>query len=248
LKQLVKKNQFIITALAIMIAVAGYLRFAQSNGAMNDYLAVNNMNDSITSGGLTEISEEDILAENQALNQALGTQNTVGLVGNELEAQDEILTEINSLDVDLENTSGNPGEAVLASGSTNLEMIANMKLDRETLRSSNREALNEIINNMNVAEEQRQAAAAQLLEMTTIADKEAAAEMLLEAKGFTDVVVSMNGDGVDVVVNVASLTDAERAQIEDIVKRKTEIGAENIVITPISQTMPTDTTAATAAE
>ena len=32
-------------------------------------------------------------------------------------------------------------------------------------------------------------------------------------------------------MNAASLTDQERAQIEDIVKRKTEIGADGIVIT-----------------
>ena len=35
----------------------------------------------------------------------------------------------------------------------------------------------------------------------SIAEKESAAEILLEAKGFQDVVVSINGDAVDVVVN-----------------------------------------------
>ena len=34
-----------------------------------------------------------------------------------------------------------------------------------------------------------------------------------------------------VVVNAPSITDAQRAQIEDIVKRKAEVGAENIIIT-----------------
>jgi len=37
-----------------------------------------------------------------------------------------------------------------------------------------------------------------------------------------------------VVVNVEKLTDKEMAQIEDIVKRKTDVSAENIVITPVS--------------
>lgn len=35
------------------------------------------------------------------------------------------------------------------------------------------------------------------------------------------------------VVNALTLTDVQRAQIEDIVKRKTEIGAENIVISTV---------------
>ena len=35
--------------------------------------------------------------------------------------------------------------------------------------------------------------------------------------------------------NPAAFTDAQRAQIEDIVKRKTGVAAESIVITPLSQ-------------
>ena len=60
--------------------------------------------------------------------------------------------------------------------------------------------------------------------------KEAAAEMLLDAKGYTDAVVSITEDSVDVVINMSEVDEAGRAQIEDIVKRKTEVSAENIVI------------------
>ena len=82
---------------------------------------------------------------------------------------------------------------------------------------------------------EKQAAVDSMVEMTAIAEKEAAAEILLEAKGFQDVVVSINGDGVDVVVNVPALDDIMRAQIEDIVKRKTEVSAENIIISTVVQ-------------
>ena len=57
---------------------------------------------------------------------------------------------------------------------------------------------------------------------------------MLEAKGFTNVVVSITSGTVEVVLDMDEVTDAKRAQIEDIVKRKTEISAENIVITPIN--------------
>ena len=60
--------------------------------------------------------------------------------------------------------------------------------------------------------------------------------MLLEAKGFTDVVVSVTENGADVIVNAAEVSDAQRAQIEDIVKRKTDVPAENIVITTMNAT------------
>lgn len=92
----------------------------------------------------------------------------------------------------------------------------------------------EIINSAGLSDDQKQAAVDSMVEMTDIAEKEAAAEILLEAKGFQDVVVSINGDAVDVVVNVAALDDVMRAQIEDIVKRKTEVSPENIIISTVA--------------
>lgn len=68
--------------------------------------------------------------------------------------------------------------------------------------------------------------------MAETAEQEAAAELLLEAKGFAGCVVSIADGKADVVINAASLDDASRAQIEDIVKRKTGIPGENIVIMP----------------
>ena len=116
MKQLVKKNQFIITALAIMIAIAGYLSYAQRTGEDNQYLAVNNM-EKENGINLNDISEEDILAENMALKEAQNTEETTAS-GNEEESKEDVLMEIDSLDVDLENTgvTDNPGDAVLTSG------------------------------------------------------------------------------------------------------------------------------------
>ena len=59
-----------------------------------------------------------------------------------------------------------------------------------------------------------------MVELTDVAERENAAEILLEAKGFSDVVVSITDDGADVVLNMGEVTDAKRAQIEDIMKRK----------------------------
>ena len=122
-----------------------------------------------------------------------------------------------------------PGEAVFTSTS-GAAILSDAKLLKEQTRARNKETLMEIINSEGITDEQKQAAVDSMVEMTAIAEKEAAAEILLEAKGFKDVVVSINGDAVDVVVNAAALDDVMRAQIEDIVKRKTEVSAENIII------------------
>ena len=70
--------------------------------------------------------------------------------------------------------------------------------------------------------------------MTDVAEKELAAETLLVAQGFDEVVVSIYDSCADVVVSSTQVSDAQRAQIEDIVKRKTGIEASKITITPVT--------------
>lgn len=112
--------------------------------------------------------------------------------------------------------------------------MAEAKVTREQVRAKNKESLMEIIDNQNLSDEQKQDAVNQLLVLTELTEKEAAAETLLASKGFDQAVVSLTQEGADIVVSAAELSDANRAQIEDIVTRKTGIAAENIVITPIN--------------
>ena len=106
-------------------------------------------------------------------------------------------------------------------------------MTREQVRAKNKESLMEIIDNENLSDAQKEDAVNQMIAMTDLAEKEAAAETLLSSKGFSETVVSLTADSADVVVNASELSDANRAQIEDIISRKTGIAAENIVITPV---------------
>lgn len=129
----------------------------------------------------------------------------------------------------------NPGESVLTGNIINVtDYAVAVKLNREQIRASNKETLLEIINNEQISEESKQEAVNKMVELTDLAEKEANAEMLLEGKGFTNVVVSISEDSCDVVLDMGEVTDAKRAQVEDIVKRKTGIAADQIVITPLS--------------
>ena len=129
----------------------------------------------------------------------------------------------------------NPGESVLTGNIINVtDYAVAVKLNREQIRATNKEMLSEIINNEQLSEEAKQEAINKMVELTDIAEKEANAEMLLEGKGFTNVVVSISENSCDVVLDMGEVTDAKRAQVEDIVKRKTGVSADKIVITPIS--------------
>lgn len=239
MKKLFRRNQIIITTLAIMIAAAGYLNYAGKKEleASSD--------DMIYEAGLMDISDEDLLRENQAAGydymgeieeaQSLADEEYPASAEEQSStdsfAADQQYAEIDSWDEGEDAGMENPGEAVLTSGMTVSDYIANVQLSREQIRAKNKETLNNIINNTNIEEAAKQEAIQSMIAMTAVAEKENAAETLLQAKGFSDPVVSLTDGKVDVVINATAITDQQRAQIEDIVKRKTEVPADGIVIT-----------------
>lgn len=125
-----------------------------------------------------------------------------------------------------------PGEAVFTSGMT-ISSIESANLLKEQTREKNKEMLLEIINSDTVSDSAKQSAVDSMITLTDIAQKECAAQILLEAKGFENVVVSISQNQADVIVGGTSLDEAQRAQIEDIVSRKTGIDVENIIISPV---------------
>ena len=209
MKKIMKKNQVIITSLAILIAVAGYLNFADVDLGFKDKEASTDSSIILDDVNYDLTDETALLDENGA---------------------DSSLTDVQ------DQTTSTPGEAVLTAAS---DFAAQAKLSREQIRSQNKDTLNEIINNTNLSETERQSAVQSMVEMTELVEKESATELLLEAKGFTDVVVNLTGETADIVVPMKEVTEEQRAQIEDIVTRKTGIGVENIVITPMSSAADT---------
>ena len=231
MKKLFKKNQVIITALAIMIAVAGYLNFTSDKQVLNTSMedmesegASGNSDDETVSAAVEDtVTGEDFAAseeentdkknkEKDANNEDAGKQVAEASV-------DEDGDPINSETV---------GEAVLTSGGI---ALSEAKLNREQTRSKAKELLLEIINNENLSEDAKKDAIGKMLTMTENMEKESAAETQLAAKGFADSVVSISDNSIDVTVSAASLTDTQRTQIEDIIMRKTGCELNEIVIT-----------------
>ncbi len=236
MKDMVKKNQVMITALAIMIAIAGYLHFAgevpeegsleasadvAGNGPIVENLSMEDLTEEYDYDILSDISEED-LAEIAALD---GLDSTVDIVLEDYVEEEMVAVEPEANEI--------PGEAVFTSAAA-LATINDAKLLKEQTRAKNKETLLEIIENTDLADTQKQQAIQNMISMTNIAEMETGAEILLEAKGFEDCIVSISDVGVDVVVNAASLNSEELAQILDIVKRKTGFNDGEIVVSTVN--------------
>ena len=217
MKRLFRKNQIIITALAIMIVIAGYLNFTADQTK-----PVKKEAESQTAG---KLQAENIQAEEAAADAEADITSFPDEDLASVSAQAETVT-------DTETPEGEKvGEAVLTSSASAGAFSASAKLNREQVRSRNEASLLEIINNTEISEDMKADAIASMNQLTDRAEKELDAEILLDAKGFKDSVVSINDDSVDVIIGAASITEEQRAQIEDIVTRKTERNVSDIVIT-----------------
>ncbi len=159
MKKLFRRNQIIVTTLAVMIAVAGYLNYmgSQSDGDQGAYTAGNTSYEA----GALEISDEDILKENQTvLNEAGDYQEIASLDGDqgdgltESVSAAELTAVTDSAGQDGNQNRGqntgqnsqteqtgleNPGEAILTSGMSVSDYIASVQLSREQIRAKNKE-------------------------------------------------------------------------------------------------------------
>ena len=168
MKNMIKKNQVMITALAIMIAVAGYLNFAGTKVTDEEIMTVNGGIATDDLGNLT-FAEEDI--------------DYSALLDISDEDIEQASADIPSLDSDVEVTSTDmlagedvPGEAVFTTAS-GISALSSAKLQKEQTRAQNKEVLLEIINNANISESQKQEAVSSMISMTDIAEKETESEI-----------------------------------------------------------------------
>ncbi len=206
----IKRNQVIITALVIMVAVAGYLNYVDNSSVGNEIM----LNDD---GEVAALVPNDSLPANSNMDSEVG----IALTPDE---NDEKKT-----------NASEPGTAVFVNNSIDSSYFVQVKLEREQARSKQKEILDEMINNKNLNDSKRSECADQKIEIQKRIEKETAAESMIESKGFSEVYVRIDDETVDVVVNKEALSQAEIAQIEDIVKRKTGMSASKIRISTMKK-------------
>lgn len=210
MKKIFKKNQFIVTFLAVLIAVAGYLNYADNADKKKEAAKVNGTTyEYVYDGDNLLTGDNDIESLDGEDDNNKETKESAG---------EEITKE--------------PGAAVLTNGTNLASYMAQARLNREQIRSKNKETLLEVINNNDISEGEKKKAVKSMVKLTELNEKENTIETLLKAKGFDDIVVTISDKQADVIISENEVDDAKRAQIEDVIKRKAGVSVDNITITP----------------
>lgn len=234
MKRIKQKNQIIITFLALLIAVSGYLHFVGEE-AGNASKAISAVTQKPLDEGIEttigQISAQDIENKNEVpkTSKAATTSKPAG----EESAKEESNKEGKSKEENVPDST-TVGQAVLVNTTINADYFYTAKLGREQIRAKNTEILMEIVNNKELSEKEKKVATEEIINITKASELENAIENLLAAKGFENCVVSVGKDSADVVVDISSITLEQAAIIEDVVMRKTGFSSGDIVITPIN--------------
>lgn len=223
-KNVFKKNRLVILALSVMIGVAGYLNF---NAGKKDDLLREKAQETNADAEVISYENDKEAGKEEAVTEETASDKTAEDTTDATYLEQAALEE----NVELNSDEDDIGEAVLTNAQIMKNNLVTAKLNREQSRSKSKEALLAIMNDETIDSAAKDEAVNSYVRLTDTIEKETDAETVLTAKGYTDCIVTINDTTVDVTIPVEELSDTERAQIEDIVTRKTGYDVSKLVIT-----------------
>ena len=90
-----------------------------------------------------------------------------------------------------------------------------------------------MLNDESLTQAQREEISAKAAQIAELSQCEISIEQLIKAKGYNECVAFIDGEAASVVVSKNGLTEAQAAQIFDIIVSKTKINSENINIVEV---------------
>ena len=226
IKKIMKKNQVVILALALMLMTAGYMNYTNNHENENMLLA------SLGDAQLVSANAVDGNTTNE--NELNNAQEST----NEQNALNET-TEANTNEVDpnapmTNETVESNSEVVDSNAPTQADgsdYFTRSKLERETMYSQMIETYTNILENDKISSEQKDIAENEIKNINDTRNAIMVVENLFETKGFENAVVFVNSPSVNVVIKAKELTTEQVAQVQNIIQRELKTDIENIHIT-----------------
>lgn len=233
IKKIMKKNQVVILALALMLMTAGYLNY--TNNHENENLLLAGLGDAqlvsanVIDGSVNEDNVSSNIVDTNNVDQSETTENN----SNEQNVLNEdIGTNENNIDPNapIVNSTNEQTQETSTSAS-NDDYFTRSKLERETMYSQMLETYTGILENEKISSEQKDIAENEIKNINDTKNAIMVVENLFETKGFENAIVFVNNPSVNVVIKAKELGTEQVAQIQNIVQRELKTEIENIHIT-----------------
>ena len=216
IKKIMKKNQVVILALALMLMTAGYLNYTN-----------NHENENLLLAGL---GDAQLVSANVPITNEVVELNSEATDSNE-QTQIESNENNNQVDESQENANQADTTQETSTQTSNEDYFTRSKLERETMYSQMLETYTGILENEKISSEQKDIAENEIKNINDTKNAIMVVENLFETKGFENAIVLVNSPSVNVVIKAKELSTEQVAQIQNIVQRELKTEIENIHIT-----------------
>ena len=219
-----KKNQIIISVVALMLIAAGYLNYSSQ---ISEEVANRKTEEGYDYAGIGDaklvdselvVGEENNIKETMANNSSEDTNN--------VNTKEENTANENN------NTANNTSENNTVETNSNGEedYFTSSKLQRENMYSQMLETYQKILENTAIPETQKSISSQEIANINNKKNAIMIAENLIKNKGFQDLIIFINGDSISIIVKAKELKEEQIAQIQNIISRELKGEIENIHI------------------
>ena len=226
IKKIMKKNQVVILALALMLMTAGYMNYTNNHENENMLLA------SLGDAQLVSANAVDGNSTNEnELNNAQESTNEQNALNETTEANTNEVDPNASMANETVESNSEVADSNAPTQADGSDYFTRSKLERETMYSQMIETYTNILENDKISSEQKDIAENEIKNINDTKNAIMVVENLFETKGFENAVVFVNSPSVNVVIKAKELTTEQVAQVQNIIQRELKTDIENIHIT-----------------
>lgn len=231
MKQILKKNQIIISVIAIMLIAAGYMNYTSNEKQALETAVLTDSEKYAGIGDATLVSAN--VADNNDLVNNDETQNTDN-ENNDTSKNEDKKDEIKSNEQNTETTENAVQNEINTSTTvtenSGNQYFAELRLERDKMYSQMLESYQKILSNSQISETQKEISENEIKKINDTRNAIMIAENLIKTKGFEDAVIFVNDESVSVVVKAEKLEQNQIAQIQNIISRELTTEISNIHI------------------
>ena len=236
MKNILKKNQIIISVIAIMLIAAGYMNYTTNTNNAMQTVALTDSEQYAELGDAKLVSSNP--AENEVTNILNGEDNKNNTVNSETIQNNEINETSSNGEQGSTNTVNNSenvinNETTQTNGkNSNIDSsyFTESRLSREKMYSQMIESYQKILDSSQVSDTQKEISQNEIVKINETKNAIMITENLIKNKGFEDVVLFINGNSISIIVKAQELSTEQIAQIQNIVSRELGGEIENIHI------------------
>lgn len=211
MKAILKKNQVIISVIALMLIVAGYMNYTTNEQQVLQTVALTDTKE------YADLGDAQLVSANIIQEDSNTEQNQ--------KQNEEIPNNQETEEKDTEKK-----EETVNTSTGNSQYFTESRLERDKMYSQMLESYQNILSNSQISDAQKEISENEIKNINDTKNAIMITENLIKNKGFEDLIIFINGDSINIVVKSQELSEEQIAKIQNVVSRELHGDIDNIHI------------------